>query len=44
MKEMREECFEMFLVIEMEIGYFISLSGRHRLQLKFILLWKEEII
>lgn len=30
MKEMKEECFEMFLVPDMEIGYFISLSGRHR--------------
>lgn len=35
---MREESFEMVLVIEMEIGCFLSLNGRHRPQLKFILL------
>lgn len=29
MREMREECFEMFLVIGTERGYFISLNGRH---------------
>lgn len=44
MKEMEEESFEMFLVIDMEIGYFISLNGRHRPQLKFIRPWEEEII
>lgn len=41
---MRKECFKMFLVIEMEIGYFSSLNGRHRPQLKFILFREEEII
>lgn len=44
MKEMKEQCFEMFLVIEMEIGYFTSLNGRHRPRVQFILLWEEEIV
>lgn len=44
MKEMKEQCFEMLLVIEMEIGYFTSLNGRHRPRLEFILLWEEEIV
>lgn len=46
MKEMKEECFEMFLVPDMEIGYFISLSGRHRphLLVKSILPRAEEMV
>lgn len=41
---MREESFEVFPVIEMEMGYLCSLNGRHRPQLKFIQLWEEEIV
>lgn len=44
MKEMKEECFEMFLVMDLEIGYFISLNGRHRPHLKFIWPQEEEIV
>lgn len=45
MKEMKGDCFEMFLVIEMQIGFFfpfISLNGRHRPQLKRTLAQEEE--
>lgn len=43
---MKEECFEMFLVPDMETGYFVSLSGRHRphLLLKPILPGEEEMV
>lgn len=44
MKEMKEERFKMFLVIEVEIGYFISLNGRHSPTLNSSLLWEEEIV
>lgn len=43
MKEMKEECFEMFLVIEMEIGYLISLNGQRRPPLAARLLGKRKL-